>query len=82
MRYPDNYLYNIYCYRVHAGMTGILRFGNTEEGVLIDSCKSGKEAPMTFSLLNFAISTKLYFVINCIDCSATIMIIKNLLKKI
>ncbi len=78
--YPENYMYNISCYRVHAGMTGLLRFDNTEEGLLIDSCESGKEMPLRFSLLNFIVSTNLFFGIHNIDCSEVLTDMTKLLK--
>lgn len=78
-KYSDNYLYDISCYRVHAGMAGMLRFDNTEEGLLIGSCDNGKELPMYFALLNFANSTKLYFDFQGKNCSAVFSKITNLL---
>lgn len=79
--YPDNYMYSISCYRVHAGMTGLLRFDNTEEGLLIGSCESGKEMPMIFSLLNFTVCTNLYFCIQNIDCTEVLKGMRNLIKR-
>ena len=78
--YPDNYMYSISCYRVHAGMTGLLRFDNIEDGLLISSCESGKEMPMIFSLLNFIVCTNLFFCIQDIDCSEVLRDMDKLLK--
>ncbi len=78
--YPENYMYNISCYRVHAGMTGLIRFDNIEEGLLISSCESGKEMPLRFSLLNFIVSTNLFFNIQNIDCSEVLTDISKLLN--
>jgi hypothetical protein len=78
----DNYYYDISCYRVHAGMAGMLTFDNSEEGVLIGACDGGKEDPVKFSLLNFTVSTRYYFDIMGIDCSAVFSKMKNLQKTI
>ena len=82
MGFPNNYLYNLSCYRVHAGITGLLRFDNSEEGILIGACEEGKEFPMKFTLLNFAMSTKLFFNIFNIDSTKIIKKIDELLYSI
>lgn len=78
--YSHNYLYNLSCYRVHAGMTGMETFDNIEEGLLIGSCEGGKEDPFFFALLNFSIATKFFCNIQSIDCSAVFARMENLIR--
>jgi hypothetical protein len=77
-----NYYYDISCYRVHAGMTGMITFDNTEEGLLIGNCEGGKEMPLFFSLLNFAVCTKFFCDIQHIECSEVFLRMDTLLKNI
>lgn len=77
-----NYLYNLSCYRVHAGMTGILTLDNTEEGLLIGNCEGGKELPLYFSLLNLNEINQLYFNILGIEDSEVRSKILKLLETI
>lgn len=80
--YSASFLYDISCYRVHAGMTGMICFDNTEEGLLIGNVENGKEFPMFFSLLNFTIQTRLFFDIHHIDCESIFIKMDSLLKTI
>lgn len=68
--YSDSYLYDLSCYRVHAGMVGKIYFDQTEEGFLLAKSDHGKETPMFFALLNFAEQSQLFFGYHQIDYSS------------
>ncbi len=77
--FSDNYLYNISCYRVHAGMVNLLKFDNSEEGLLVGACEGGKEIPMLFALLNLYESTNKFFSLENQDSSVILLKIDQLL---
>lgn len=83
--FPENYLhylYNISCYRAHAGMASMLKLDNTEEGLLIGTCEGGKEDPMLFALYNLKKSTELYFNLRKKDFSIIALKIAQLLDRL
>jgi len=79
----DNFLYDIACYRVHAGITGAsIRFDTSENGILIGTCEEGKELPFIFALGCFYSTTKLFYEYNNIDCNSILENIDNCLNRV